>query len=64
MRFIDPSTYTQSWTQPTSTALTVSGATTTTVSGGYTIYTFTATGSTPVTIRGRGAADVLFVAGG
>jgi len=64
MRFIDPSTYAQSWTQPTSTALTVSGAATTTVSGGYTIYTFTATGNTPVTIRGRGAADILFVAGG
>jgi hypothetical protein len=64
MRFIDPSTYVSSWTNSTTTPLTITGAQSTVNANGYTLYTFTTTGKSPVTIRGRGNADILFVAGG
>lgn len=64
MRFIDPSTNVSSWLDTSSQSLTISGATTTSVAGGYTIYTFNTIGVNPIVIRGRGPADILFVAGG
>lgn len=64
MRFIDPSTNVSSWVDTSSQGLTISGAQTTTVAGGYTIYTFTTEGVNPIVIQGRGPADILFVAGG
>lgn len=64
MRFIDPSTYVSSWTPQSSSALQITGAQTTTQSGGYTIYTFTTAGINNAVITGRGVADVLMVGGG
>lgn len=63
MRFIDPSSYVTSWTESGS-HLQISGANTTTVSGGYTIYTFTTAGINPIVVSGSGVADILFVGGG
>lgn len=64
MRFIDPSTYVSSWNDPQSGSLTITGANSTSVSGGYTIYTFTNLGTTNFTISGHGVADIMVVGGG
>lgn len=64
MRFIDPSTYVSSWNDTAGQNLVITGAQTTVVSGGYTIYTFTTGGVNPITISGSGVADILFVGGG
>jgi hypothetical protein len=64
MRFIDPSTNVSSWVDTSSQGLRIFGAQTTTVAGGYTIYTFTTEGVNPIIIQGRGPADILFVGGG
>lgn len=63
MRFIDPSSYVQSWVSNRATSLEFVGATGT-VSGPYTIYTFTTAGTNNIQVRGQGVVDILMVGGG
>lgn len=63
MRFVDPSSYVQSWISNRATSLEFVGASGT-VSGPYTIYTFTTAGTNTVQVRGQGVVDILVVGGG